>query len=205
MNEANRRAIALAGAICLLAIAVLAATAQAELVTPHAASPQLITPQAVQPAPSAPVAEPAVEEPIEEAAPTAPVASAAASPAPQSQAAPSADGPTSTPVHGDNPLGPILQPLEQLGERLAKWWYCVGVKYHYDRASMNYLGLKNALGGAPAGNNDPANGGVTSDSIDDDFPNQVTDLQKAEQAYWIVKLVEGGKGFERNCFNTRTP
>lgn len=219
MNEVKRRAIGLVAAICVLGITVLAATAQAELVTPHAASPQLITPQAVQPsspAPSpapTPVAEPSVEETTEEGeeesaeAPVSPMAAAAPQPLPQaqSQATPSADGANTTPVFGDNPLNPILEPLEELGRRLIKWWYCVN-RSHYDRAFMKYLGLKNALGGAAPGR-DSEYPGVSTDSIDDADPQTVTDLQNAEQAYWIIQLYQAGqvKGFERNCFNTRTP
>jgi hypothetical protein len=131
MKDVTGRAITLVLATCVLAIAVFAAAAQAELVTPHAASTHLITPQAAP----APTPEPVVEEPAgEEGAAPSPAAAAPAVPAPtaaqasplqahaQSPANPSEDRPTGQPQPRPEPKRP--PPLIEFGEQLLGGFVC---------------------------------------------------------------------------------
>jgi len=196
MNRATPRAIALVGAVCLLGVVVLAATAQAALVTPHAASSQLVTPQASAPAPAAPdPGAPAVEGQAEEEPTTvnAP-ASTTTQPAPgtraQSTSLPVGDKPKSGPSSGPDPIERGVKVVE----RAVMWLICLPDQAHYNRAfqSQAYqLGLTfraelGILTGFESTNQELATARA-------DFQNAIEQLQTAQAMV------------QRNCFNTRTP
>ncbi len=197
MKHVTGRAITLALASCFLAAAVLAATAQAELVTPHAASQQLITPQAAP----APAPEPVVEataEAGEEGQATAPAAPSTSPAAAAAQTSPLQTRTQSPANPGEEKPAPeprptperTVPPLIEFGEGLIGRFFCSFfyplVQEHraFEAARFNQQSTLGILNG---------------------FDSSEYEREQARDAFQAVFESHMAQGFVRSCFTTRIP
>jgi hypothetical protein len=194
MNEIKHRAIAVVMASCLLGAVVFAATAQAELVTPHPVSPPVIAPHVVTP-PSAPVEEaPVPEAPLPATTmPSDSIAPASSEPAPDapSTSAPSDAGPT-PPAPAQSSSRPAIEPVGLIGILLCPV-YQVFRENRYKSALSLYVFSKQASAGTINGFDSTQD--ERSGTFASTFPDVVQSVSDANQSAIPY----------RNCFNTREP